>query len=316
MRFSFQDIHLRKLNFTDNWCLHPWEKEYYPGELRKSIIRTGIIHPPFLRLLTDKSFEVISGRKRLLIARRELRLEKTGCFILPDRPAEISILDLLLTDQIHAVPLTLAEKAQFIKIAVKHITEDEIIAHFAERLELREHPSAIREMLALLNLPGDIIAEIHNGRLQDRMVMELQRLKHPEDCLTMVSLFKKLALGTGKQRKIFSLLRDLAYRNHTSISDYLGGEEIQRILQHKEMNAPQKTQHLGILLQKQLNPSSQDAEDNFAIFSKSLNLPGSLSVSHSPAFETNEITLSIRCRDLHECEKILPEIRITMENRK
>jgi len=316
MHFSFQDVHLRELNFTDNCCLHPWEKESYPEELRKSIIRTGIIHPPFLRPLADKNFAVISGRRRLLIARRELRLEKTGCFILPDCPAGIPILDLLLTDQIHTAPLTLAEKAQFIKIAVKYITEEEIIEQFAERIELRKHPSVIREMLAILDLPGAIIEEIHNGRLQNRMVMELQRLKHPEDRLTLVLLFKELALGAGKQRKVFSLLRDLAYRNRTSISNYLDSEKIQRILQHREMNKPQKIQHLGIFLQKQLNPSSQDAEDNFAIFSKSLDLPESLSVSHNPAFETDEVTLSIKCRDLHECKKILPEIRITMKNRK
>ena len=98
-------------------------------------------HPPSSPpdLLLIRSFEVISGRKtsadcpqgtssgenRVLYSSRTVQ-------------QRISILDLLLTDQIHTAPLTLAEKAQFIKIAVKYITKEEIIEQFAERIELRE----------------------------------------------------------------------------------------------------------------------------------------------------------------------------------
>jgi len=274
------------------------------------------MHPPFLLSLPDKSFEVVSGHKRLLIANRDLHLDKIGCFILPDNAARTSVLDLLLTDQIHTAPLTLVEKAQFIKIAVKYLTKEEIIEQFAERLELRKQPSVINEMLAILDLQDNIITEIHGGRLQDRMVMELQRLKHTEDRLTMVSLFQELALGTGKQRKFFSLVRDLARRNRTSISDYLDSREIQRILKHKGMNTPQKIQHLGAFLQRQLTPSCQAAEDDFSVFTRNLNLPENLLLVHSPAFETDEVTLSIHCKNMQECEQILPKVRAAMENRK
>jgi len=243
-------------------------------------------------------------------------MEKIGCFVLPDDAARLPVLDLILTDQIHTVPLTPVEKAQFIKIALRYISKEKIIEQFSERLELRKQLSAIDEMLAILDLSEDIITEIHGGRLQNRMILELLRLKHPEDRLTMVSLFKELSLGTGKQRKFFSFIRDLACRNHTSIEDYMDSEEIQRIIGHKEMNTPQKVQHLGSFLQKELTPSSQAAEDRFTTLSKSLGLPENVSLGHSPAFETDEVTLSIRYKNMQECKEIVPKIKTDMKNAK
>ena len=316
MPFSFRIVRLHEFASSSNWCLHPWENDYNSSELKSSIIRTGIIHPPFLLPLSDGRFEIVSGRKRLLIACGDLHLDKLGCFVLTDDVPMLSVLDLLLTDQIHTGPLSYAEKAQFIKIALRYITKEKIIEQFSERLEIRKQPSVINEMLAILDLPIDIITEIHSGRLQNRMIMELLRLRHAEDRLTMVSFFKELSLGGGKQRKFFSLIRDLACRNRTSIADYMDSDEIQRIIKHREMNIPQKVQHLGSFLQRELTPSSQAAEDRFTILTKSLGLPENISLDHSPAFETDEVTLSIRCKNIQECKEIVPEIKTSMKNAK
>ena len=314
MFFPFQNVHFHKLKFTGKWSIHPWETRRYSDELKNSILQTGVIHPPFLLQHSDTDFEVISGYKRLLIAKQHLNSDRIGCFILPGDFPELSILDLLLTDQIYTAPLSLVEKARFIQIASGCISREEIIKEFSARLGLKKQKSAVDKMLAVLNLQGDIIKEIHSGRLQDKMVMELQRLKHPDDRLTVVSLFKELCLGTGKQKKLFSLIRDLAYRNHISISDLLNSNQIQQILDHEEMNPPQKAQHLGKFLQKQLTPTFLEAESSFSDFTKKLQLPENLTLSHSQAFETDEVTLSIKCKNLQECQKMLPEIKAVVKN--
>lgn len=316
MFFQFQNVHFQELKFTGKWSIHPWESECYSDELKNSILQTGVIHPPFLLQHSDTSLEVISGYKRLLIAKQHLDSDSIGCFILPGDFPKLSILDILLTDQIYTAPLSLVEKARFIQIAMGCISREKIIEEFSAKLELKKQKSAIDKMLAVLNLQGDIIKEIHSGRLQDKMVMELQRLKHPDDGLTVVSLFKELCLGTGKQKKLFSLIRDLAYRNHTSISDLLNSHEIRQILNHEEMNPPQKAQHLGKFLQKQMAPTFLEAENNFSEFSKKLQLPENLTLSHSQAFETDEVTLSIKCENLQECQKMLPKIKAVVKNRK
>ena len=316
MSFLFQSVCFHELKFTGKWSIHPWETEFYSNELKNSIIQTGVIHPPFLLQHSDKKFEVVAGYKRLLIANQYLESDKLGCFILPEDFPKLYILDLLLTDQSNTAPLSLVEKARFIQIAAEYLTDEEIIEQFSARLELKKQNSTIDESLAILNLHSDIVKEIHSGRLQNKMITELLRLKHPEDRLTLVSLFKKLCLGTGKQKKLFSLIRDLAYRNHTSMSDFLNDDEIQKILTHNEMNSPQKAQHLGNLLQKQLTPAYQEVETSFNAFLKKLELPKNLALSHSQAFETDEVTLSINCKNLQECRQLLPEIKNVLKNRK
>jgi hypothetical protein len=308
MLSSFQYVFFHELAFTGKWNIHPWDDDCYSEELKNSIIKTGILHPPFLLQHQDKKFEVVSGHKRLLIAHNYLESEKIGCFILPEKlPAE-STLDLLLTDQSN-VPLSLAEKARFIQIATEYMTKEEIVKNFSARLEIREQTSAINEMLDILDMDISIVKEIHSGRLQFKMTGELLRIKSPADRLALVSLFRDLSLGGGKQKKLFSLIRDLAYRNQISISDFLKSDSLQHILNHKEMNPPQKTQHLGNFLQEKLTPTYLESENNFANFSKELKLPKNFSLSHSQAFETDAVTLSIVFKNSKECRQLLPKIK-------
>lgn len=309
---SFKSVFFHELTFTGNWNIHPWDNDCYPEELKNSIIKTGIIHPPFVLEHPDKSFEVVSGHKRLLIAEKYLQSDQTGCFVLPEKYPEKVILDLLLTDQ-SSTPLSFAEKARFVQIATGYMTNEEIIKNFSGKLEIRGHVSAIKEMLDLLKLDVDIIREVHNGRLQHKMIGELLRIKNPADRLSLVSLFRDLSLGGGKQKKLFSLIRDLAYRNHTSISEFLRSKELELILNHKEMNAPQKAQHLGSFLQAKLTPAYLESEKNFAAFVKELELPENITLSHSQAFETDEVTLSILFNNSRQCQKLLPGIKTILK---
>ncbi len=172
---------------------------------KDGIIQTGIIHPPFLLQHPDRPLEVITGHKRLTIADKYLGSDKIACFVLPENFPQKEIPDLLLTDQ-SETPLSPAEKARFIQIASRCMAKEEILRKFSKRLEIREHTSAIDQMEKLLAMDTEIIKEIHSGRLQHKMIGELLRIKVPEDRLALVSLFRDLSLGGGKQKKLFSLV--------------------------------------------------------------------------------------------------------------
>ncbi len=308
MDFSFQYVAFNDLRFTGKWDVHPWDSDCYPEELKNSIIHTGIIHPPYLLQRPDKTFEIVSGRKRLHIADKYLDSDKVGCFILAERFPEKSVLNVLLTDQ-STSPFSLAEKARFIEIATGYMTKEEIIREFSGRLEIRKQPSVVDEMLKLLTLDVTILKEIHSGKLQFKMIGEILQIRDPEDRMALVTLFRNLSLGGGKQKKLFSLIRDLAGRSSTPISVFLNSDEIQRILNHEEMNPPQKAQHLGNFLQVKLTPSYLESKKKFTDFSKELELPKNFSLSHSQAFETDKITLAIVFKNSDECLQLLPKIK-------
>lgn len=312
MLFSLQHVFFHQLVFTGKWNIHPWDGNCYSEELKNSIIQTGIIHPPFLLQNPDGRLEIITGHKRLTIADNHLESKNISCFVLPENFPKKDIPDLLLTDQ-SETPLSLAEKARFIQIASRCMAKEEVLEKFSKRLEIREHTSAIDEMEKLLAMDIEIIKEIHSGRLQYKMMGELLRIKDPEDRLALVSLFKTLSLGGGKQKKLFSLIRDLAYRKKSSISDFLEGDELQQILNHEEMNPPQKAQHLGNFLQAKLTPAYLESENKFTSFSKELQLPENISLSHSQSFETDAVTLSIVFKNSKECQRLLPEIKSVLK---
>ena len=305
MYLSHQSLPLDSINFTDEWNLHPWEFRYIPRSLQEDLIENGVLHPPLVIADTAKSFAIVTGVRRIEWIRKFIGPSQIDCMVIKkDAPPRI-ILNLILTDQGQTAHLSLAEKARFIEIASRFLKMDEVISSFQARLQLPKGRSSISKLPDILQQDEQFIKEIHAGYIQDRMVLELLSLPDKADRLAVMQLFKSLGMGDGKQRRFFGLIRDLAWREESSIAAYLQKEEIIAILDHQEMNIPQKIQHLGNLLPHALTPVSTQAEEVFAKKVKSLGLPENYSISHSPSFEKDETVLSITFKNFAGCQQYL-----------
>jgi hypothetical protein len=278
----------------------------FPDDLNASLSRTGILHPPIVTVKDVNRFEIVCGYRRLLFASSSRQAEHINCHILDDDTPPASLLDIVLTDQSIAHPLSLAEKARFVKICTEYLDEDQIIECFFDRLQLAKRRSTLATLLEILSQPPLLVAEIHNGSLQEKRFMEILRLPAVADRVAMVKLFTHLSMNDGKQKKFLPLIRDLAFRLDTSIAAYLDAPTIQDIFNHPEMNTPQKVQHLATFLQCQTNPLSSQAEDEFLRKVRALRIPENCTIAHSPSFEKDEVTLSITFSNLSNCEQWLP----------
>lgn len=307
MHLFHRSIAFNSINFTDEWNLHPWEFRDIPRELQEILVQTGVIHPPLVIADSAKTFAIVSGVRRVEFIKRFIGPSQIDCMVIDkDTPPGV-ILNLILTDQSHAARLSLAEKARFVEIASRFLKMEDILTTFQARLQLPKGRSSISNLLNILKQDEQFIKEIHAGYIQDRMVLELLSLPRETDRLALIQLFKNLGMGDGKQKRFFSLIRDIAWREGASISGYLQRKEITAILDHQELNIPQKIQHLGSLLQNEFSPASSLAEELFAKKVKSLRLPSNYSISHSPSFEKDETTLSITFRNFPECEQYLKQ---------
>ncbi len=305
MFLSHQSIPLDSINFSTEWNLHPWEFRVIPAELQEDLAQNGVIHPPFVIADSEDTFVIVTGSRRIEFISRFIGPSEVDCMVI-NRDAPYSfILNLILVDQNCASKLSLAEKAQFVKIASRGLKMEAIVTTFQKKLQLKNGRSVIPNLLNILQQDKKIISEIHAGRIQDRMASEIISLPEEADKLALVQLFKNLGMGEGKQKRFFNLIRDIVFREGLSISSYLQNKEITEILDHKEMNVPQKIQHLGGLLQHAISPMTSSAEEIFAKHVKELQLPENLSISHSPSFEKDEITLSITFKNLADCERYL-----------
>ncbi len=307
MYLAHRSIPFNSINFTDEWNLHPWEFRDIPRELQEILVQNGVIHPPLVIADTAKTFAIVSGVRRVEFIRRFIGPAHIDCMVIDKAAPPGVILNLILTDQSHTARLSLAEKARFVEIASRFLKMEDIMTTFQARLQLPKGRSGIANLLDILKQDEQFVKEVHTGYIQDRMVLELLSLPNESDRLALMQLFKNLGMGDGKQKRFFSLIRDIAWRAGTSISAYLQKNEITAILEHQELNIPQKIQHLGSLLQNEFSPASSLAEELFAKKVKSLGLPANYSISHSPSFEKDETTLSITFRNFPECEQYLKQ---------
>lgn len=307
MSLSYQSIPLDAIDFTPAWNLHPWEYRVIPPELQENLTLNGVIHPPLVIADSAQTFAIVSGARRIEFVRRSSGLSHIDCLVVDKEAPHSIILNLILADQGCVSPLSLAEKARFIEIACQFLEMEDIATLFRTKLQLKNGRSALPDVLKILQQDVKIIREIHAGRLQERMVAEILSLPEKSDRLTLVQLFKDLGMGDGKQKKFFYLIRDIAFKNGSSISAFLQKEDIRAILDHAEMNIPQQIHHLGNLLQQEINPSSSLAEGAFSKQVKTLQLPANYAISHSPSFEKDEITLSITFKNFAECQHYLSQ---------
>ncbi len=302
MSLSHQSIPLDRINLSaTEWNLHPWECRVLPPELQASLACCGVLHPPLVVADTAETFSVVSGIRRIEFIKNFTALSHINCLLVKKDTPYGFILDLILAEQNSAGPLSLAEKARFIEIACRLSAPKDMENSFLKKLQLKSRRSTIPNLLKILDQDALIVQEIHAGRMQDRMVTELLSLSEDADRLAMAQLFRNLKMGDGQQKKFFSLIRDIALREGLSISSFLQKTTIIEILEHKMMNIPQKTQHLGRMLQQASAPTAALAEEAFALGVKSLRLPTSHSIAHSPFFEKDEVTLSITFKNLAEC---------------
>ncbi len=307
-------ILLSKISFTSKWNLHPWDSQTISNTLLQSFNRTGIIHPPILLAREDGSFEILCGFKRLQFALANSQMESVECLVFSESTEVTVLLDTLLADQSFFHPLSLAEKAKFIEICTRFLNPQDIVSLYLERLQLRKKTATINELANILQQHPIIIAEIHAGRLQEKMVVELLRLPESSDRIALVQLFSDLAMGDNKQRRFFSLIRDLAFRQNIPISDYLKIQEISGILKHPVLNITQKVQHLSNYLQHQLCPMYRKAEESFTQRVRALRLSPQCTISHSPSFEKDDIIFSITFSNFANCALIAPKINNLLQS--
>jgi hypothetical protein len=307
-------IPLKAITFTGEWSLHPWDLHTISDSLLQSFRRIDVIHPPILLAKEDGLFDILCGFKRLQFVLANAQVESLECLVFTKNTEVTVLLDTLLTDQNLFHPLSLAEKAKFVEICSRFLNPQDIVSLYFERLQLRKKTSTINELTNILQQHPTIIAEIHAERLKEQMVTELLRLPESSDRIALVQLFRDLAMGDGKQRRFFSLIRDLAFRQDIPISDYLKLDEISGILNHPVLNVPQKLQHLNHYLQHQLCPMSRETEEDFMRQVNALRLSPQCTISHSPSFEKDTIIFSITFDNFSDCALMAPKINNLLQS--
>jgi hypothetical protein len=303
---SLKEIPLGAINIGSYWNIHPF-LDYTPSTfLKQSFFESGILHPPIVQATEDSTFDLVCGRKRLCALQHYYQhINRFPCLILPPTLTPREICLYVLTDQQLNGPLSPMETAFLLKQCSQKIDEQEITDFILPRLGHTGHKNqslVIHQFVRLTTLDTKTQQLIHQGLIIDKIAFELLELP-PEDQKALSSLFDLLQPGTGKQKRILSLSREIANRSGSTISSLLGEPEFKQMLDHAEMNIPQKTHSLLELLQKRSFPRSRNAEQVFKDRVQRLQLPAHYELNHSLNFEKDEVFLTVTFPNFESCEQ-------------
>ena len=297
----FKNIPLDSINTTPSWTLHPFLGDTPSPLLKQSFEASGILHPPLVQQVEDGTFNLISGRSRLYALKYYFKQTSIPCLVLHPALAPCTFLLYILTDQQLNAPLSPMEVSFFLKYCLDKMEEKEIADFFLPRLGLKKQTALIHKLTRLLTLEETIQQQVHHNLISDKIAFEFLTLP-PVDRVTLSSLFDLLQPGTGKQNRMLMLSRDIALRSQKTISALLAEQEFKEILEHAEMNPPQKSHTILELLQRKFYSRSSDAELIFKERVKRLRLPDNFEITHSLNFEKDEVYLTETFQDLKSCE--------------
>lgn len=295
---------------TDNtWELHKFLPETATFfQSRESIERFGLLYLPLLHPLADGGYEILTGRRCYLFFHSLGHEPEVPCRILVEGLSTSQVLALIHEEYTMRRSLTEIEQAHYLQLCqLKLSTEDQ--RRLFATLNLPVNPSALQRLLDLLSLDPPLQEALMTGEISVNIARELFKLS-TSDRTAVFSLFRRLNIGGGKQKRMLSLLRDLAGRDDVSLREYIGREPFQAILNHPEMNVPQKSQAILHLLQHNHYPALNEAEYQFKNWEKGLVLPDNCAVTHSPAFEQDAVTLSVTFPAREKLEDCLQKIQL------
>ncbi len=156
----------------------------------------------------------------------------------------------------------------------------------------KQSQSQLQRSERLLQLEENLQELVHSRFQPETMALELLKLTTDER-QRLVELFRAFEMGAGKQKRLFTLVRDIARREAATITEILRQPPLLDILQHRGMNQPQKANSLLTALQKLASPSLAADEEAFRRLVASLDPPPGCSIHHSPSFETDAVELTI-----------------------
>ncbi len=308
-------ILMRQIDWQDNsFCLSPGKGRPMPETLLDSIARTAILHPPILRKKETDLYQIVSGWKRLQVAKDALNKTALDCLILPYDISEKEALAVALEDAMLSGPLSPAQQAMFCKKALKWQDEKTIAERFLPLLDLAPQPYNVNKFLPLLDLEEQLVDAVHLGFLDATVALEFAKLSFV-DRMSLYEVIEYLGLSVSNQKKITVVCRELATRDNTGIMSILGSPAAKEILDHPTANPPQKAANFMKWLTRKQLPRLSKAEADFTQFIGKLGLPKGTTLSHAPSFETDALTLTINFRNKEDLLKVWPDMQNTLSQK-
>ena len=313
----YRQVRLQDINLTDrSYTLNPFPKKP-EQDLLQNISNFGILQPPLLLEKQDRTFIVLSGRRRIaaylqIDKTQECPPDKVDChltaLVIPFREEKIEkkhhLFRTLLQHQLLSGSLTVIEQAIFFQKATLVLEEQDVLT-LLPVLGLKAKPHIPGELISLLDLDPAVQRGLHSGIIAQRSGKKLSRFSSvdQERLAEVIDIYQ---LGGSKQQKLIDRFFQLTQREQVSVEILLSRWWDRE--KDKQLNGPQKTSSLLRWLERECQPRLTQAEEEFKKFSNQLQLPAGVRLEHSRSFEEVQVTLNMDFSSKEELARIWPQL--------
>lgn len=280
--------------------------------LRQSLSRCGVLTPPVLLERQKGNYDIICGRRRLQYLEEQLQEEGCCCRILPSSTPNDQILTVLVEDQHAAAPLSIMEQACFVGLCHRLLDDDKAVESYLKTLPDGRITKGTSFLKPLLQLGEKGQKMLHEGLYTEKIISALLQLSN-DDRLVFQDIVNTLQPGANNQKKLIVALHDIVKREKITMAAFCNEPAVQTALKDERLPTQQRCATLLEMVARRHQPQLSAAQRLFSERVKALHLPKNCEICHSPAFERDEVTLSLRFSRFDDLEKHGPEIRANVD---
>ena len=293
MDYKIKTIPLSVIDMTDN--TYQISTNQHIDLLADNITRVGLINPPILRK-KGAIFSILSGFRRV-VACRKLCWNNIEARIVENDEDDLSCVTVAIADNAHQRPLNSIEISRSIHMLDRFFMNIQDLTQYASTLGLPNNSSLLEKLHRLYFLPKPVQQAILSDTISLAMALELDRFD-TADSTAFTALFEKLKLSLNKQREIVTLVREIALRESISVKQLLTSKDMQDILNDRDLDRTQKTQHIRTYLRQRRFPTLSQMERTFEKYVKELGMGEGLLLIPPQNFEGNTYRIQLHFTDI------------------
>ena len=295
MHFENKIVALSSIDLSDHTFRITTDRDL--NELVESVEKLGLIHSP---LLLDRGslFTVLSGFRRIQAA-RHLGWPTLSARVADAGTEKLACAQFAIADNAQQRPLNLIEVSRALNLLSELILEPEQLVKTAASLALPGNLGVIKKIQKLSRLPRFFQELIVADTLSLPMALELGKI--PTDAgIALAEIFNELRLSLGKQREIYTLIKEIALREDKSLLTVLNEAKICQTRADENLNRPQKTSKIRFYLKQRRFPILTEAQIKFEEFKTNLPRCSNFKLIPPAGFEGKEHVIQLNFSSLDE----------------
>ena len=282
-----------------------------PARLRESLVRFGILDPPWLRKTGGRHI-VVDGFKRLGWA-EENGAQGTVCRIFPEDFDAGGLWSLRIEKRLFEQEINLAEKAQIISTLLSVFKPDQIPRLFLSALNVANRPELLHKWASLWAKGPETLEILASGAVAERPAIEVADWD-ARSRTAVLGVLKTLRCSASIQVEIVEHIDEIAIRDEKVRAEVIETPVAREILESKELNHRQKTLALRELLAELRYPRLSSRQERFRREIQSFELPPRVRIIPPPAFEGNNWRIELSFTGPEELRKGLDSAGALLES--